>query len=569
MLRRLPFLSSPLYLLDFQHIHAQCCTRIDKSVTIIGGGIIGILEAYHSYLEAESKGETVKITVLEKNTKLSETTTCNIVPSLAPDEIMSVVPRGSDLIKFLKQKFNEGNGMKVDDVEGIDDSSDTVRHFIHSAELYGKNDEAHQVRSKALLELGKYSMELWEHFYEIADDELKGILENSNYKPCLEISSDEQELHKGYRIDLIFNDEAAEIKAENMRISYKALGYESTRKLSPSEVISIDPQLKEFVIKNSFLDSEGILYWLNDAAALWRPGGCINTGLFLPEFVKYLEKKLVTRTEDGAVCSLFEIKYDSEVIEVEIDDAQYISRVKVKNSNGGISFFPVLNEKMPQDFIFAPGEAVGTLRKFEFHEPDYAIFAGPSLQLSIDIPNDKLERYRSLDHCMEIHQEGVILAWQAKYGNSKVFIGVGGTKAFYGDKKPKLNEKFARDRHLFQLNLINKVYWDLISLALGKSSEGDTLNSFDLDDLLQKGIAKIWVGSRAVAYDGFPTLGALYRDFEIVHNARVTTHLGSGGASFALGAILLSRAELVNKEKIEQSIPPLVLKIISFSDSRR
>ncbi len=31
---------------------------------------------------------------------------------------------------------------------------------------------------------------------------------------------------------------------------------------------------------------------------------------------------------------------------------------------------------------------------------------------------------------MEVHQEGVILAWQARIKNNKVFIGVAGTKAF-------------------------------------------------------------------------------------------------------------------------------------------
>lgn len=568
MLKKILLLLTLVTLTNFQGVYAQNTSHIDKSITVVGGGIIGLLEAYHSYLDAKTKGETVQITVLEKNAKLSETTTCNIVPSLTPDEIMSVVPRGSDLVTFLKQKFSEGNGIRVDDVEGIDSTSEVVKRFIHSVEKYGKDDEAHQARSEALLDLGKYSMNLWQNFYLNADNELKEILKASNYKPCLEVASDKQELHQGYRIDLIFNDKEAKNKAQSMQMSYNNLGYQSSRILSPSEVILIDPQLEDFVYENTFQDLQGTLHWSEDAVALWRPGGCINTGLFLPKFIAYLEKTLTTRSDNGEEQPLFEIIYDSKVVGVEFDCSRSISQVQVKNSNGDISFFPTIDKEVPREFIFAPGEAVGTLENLGFNEPNYAIFAGPSLRLSIDISKDKIARYKNLDHCMEVHQEGVVLAWQAKCSNSKVFIGVAGTKAFYGDKKPKLSEEFARNRHLLQLNIINKVYWDLISTALDRDSSGEILDQDDLDYLIDKGIAKVWVGSRAVAYDGFPTLGALYKDAKRVHNARVTTHLGSGGASFAFGAIALSRAS-DNYEKIDQSIASLALKVIDFSDSRR
>lgn len=563
MFRRFIVLITLTCLTHFQGVSAQ---QIDRSVTIVGGGIVGLLEAYYSHLEAKEVGETVQITILEKNAKLSDTTVYNIVPSLTPDEIMSVVPRGADLVTFLKQKFNEGNGIRVDDVAGIDESSEVVARFIRSVERYGKDEEGHRVRSETLLDLGKYCMDLWQDFYEGADEELQEILRDSNYKPCLEVDGEERELHRGYRIDLIFNDQEAKRKAESMQASYHSLGYLSSRILSPSEVMAIDPQLRDFARANSFLDADGDRHWQEDAVALWRPGGCINAAQFLPKFIAYLEKTVVDSTYDGEELPLFAIKYDSEVVGVEYDHSRHLSRVKVRNSKGKESFFPNIEKKKAKEFIFAPGEAVGTLRKLGFAEPDYAIFAGPSLRFSIDIPKELMERYQNLDHCMEVHQEGVVLAWQAKYSNAKVYIGVAGTKAFYGDKLPQLHEEFARDRHLLQLNIVNNVYWDLISLALGKDSVGKTLGQEDLDSLIDKGIAKVWVGSRAVAYDGFPTLGSLYKGSKRVRNARVTTHLGSGGGSFAIGAIAMSRAIA---EKEGKATTPLASKIAQFADSRR
>ena len=38
-----------------------------NKLTIVGGGIIGALEAYHAYLDAKSKGGQVRITIHEKN----------------------------------------------------------------------------------------------------------------------------------------------------------------------------------------------------------------------------------------------------------------------------------------------------------------------------------------------------------------------------------------------------------------------------------------------------------------------------------------------------------------------
>lgn len=566
MLRKKVFLVILLAIANLQVIFAQESLNIDRSVTIIGGGIVGLFEAYHEYLDARAKGEEVQIVVLEKNATLLETPGYNLVPSLTPDEIMAVVPRGSQLVTCLEEKFNEGRGIRVDDVEGIDPTTEVIRRFISSVEAYGKNEEAHQERTKTLLTLGKYSMELWHDFYETADDELKEILRSSSYNPCLEVASHENKLHKGYRIDLIFDDPEAVSKAQSMKSSYHDLGYYSSRLLSPEEVVLIDPELKDFVYENSFLDDSGALCWTEGATALWRPGGSINSGLFIPKFVAYLEKKL---TDNGSKKHLFEIFYDANVIGVEYEDSDHLTAVKAINSDGDVRLFPGIENEIPKEFIFAPGEGVGTLTKLGFHEPDYALFAGPSLQLFIDVSEDKIEHYQNLDCCMEVHQEGIVLAWQAKYRNSQAFLGVAGTKAFYGDKKPQLNEEFARDRHLLQLNVLNKVYWDLVSMALQRDTFGESLTFDDLDFLIDKGCAKVWVGSRAVAYDGFPTFGALYRDSTKIDNARVTTHLGSGGVSFVFGAIKMSRLCSGGNERVDRSIVPLLPNLLDFSSSTR
>ena len=58
---------------------------------------------------------------------------------------------------------------------------------------------------------------------------------------------------------------------------------------------------------------------------------------------------------------------------------------------------------------------------------------------------------------MEVHGEGIVLAWQARFKDNHLFIGVAGTKAFYGDKQPNKNEDFATNRNLIQLNMMNQV----------------------------------------------------------------------------------------------------------------
>ena len=99
----------------------------------------------------------------------------------------------------------------------------------------------------------------------------------------------------------------------------------------------------------------------------------------------------------------------------------------------------------------------------------------------------------------------------------------------------------------------------LSSVAL----EGKKLTQEDLQQLETKGIAKRNVGSRAVAYDGFPTLGSLYHNNCKIVNARCTTHLGSGGVSFGPGAVFMSRSS----EKSSQDA--FTEKVLKYADSRR
>lgn len=49
-----------------------------NKITIIGGGIIGALEAYYAYLDAKNNGTQIRITINEKNQNITETTTSNI-----------------------------------------------------------------------------------------------------------------------------------------------------------------------------------------------------------------------------------------------------------------------------------------------------------------------------------------------------------------------------------------------------------------------------------------------------------------------------------------------------------
>lgn len=269
----------------------------NKKYTIIGAGVIGYMVVYYLWKRAVALGESIRVTMQEKNNSPDETTGAHVVPSLTPDEIVSVVPPAPVLIEKLSKPFNEPEGIRIDDVKGINDSR-TTREFLHAVKMNEKDPEAHKRRVETLLNLGKMSMESWQEMFDEADDELKAILIKSNFNPCREPKKEGSPvLHDGYRVDLIYNvpsdvpGKATAIdKAKSMCDDYQRLGYNHCEILSPDEVVKRDPFLADFCAEQSELNSEGKRVWKKTAAALWRPGGCIDTQVFLPLFHNYLTK---------------------------------------------------------------------------------------------------------------------------------------------------------------------------------------------------------------------------------------------------------------------------------------
>ncbi|MFA5959567.1 MAG: hypothetical protein WC785_03550 [Tatlockia sp.] len=549
-----------------------------SKLTIVGGGIVGFLEAYYAYLEANQRGERARVTIHDKNQTLKGTTTAHIVPSLTPDEILSVVPRALEFINKLRSLFSEPGGIRVDDVEGVNESA-SAKEFIRAVQEYGQDEEGHRTRTETLLALGKMSMDLWQDIYEHADSELKAILIASNFNPCRERANVEMlTLHDGYRIDLIYGVPNAIQKASAMKSDYEGLGYTDCRILSPDEVISLDPFLAKFCDAHSEPGVAESRVWKKDAIALWRPGGCIDTQVFLPLFHDYLKRVMGQYTNDvGAVKDCFELRLQRKVEQVTYEalemEASEAPEMEVStNRMNGLQFFGNSTVKrnkhayQQSEYVFCPGESVGTLKNLGLAEPEYARFAGASLMLRIDIPEDKIAEYSTFNHCMEVHQEGVVLAWQARFIDNKIFIGVAGTKAFYGDQQPHKNQAFAINRNLLQLNMVNDVLPEFLSLALGKPTQGKQLTWIDMEELESRGIAERWVGTRAVAYDGFPTIGHVYNEEGLVSNARCTTHLGSGGASFSPAAVLVSRSSIFKEQAVQQE---LTEKVLAYGNSQR
>lgn len=545
-------------------------TPVSCKMSIVGGGIVGALESYYAYKDAQRDGAKICITVYEKGDSFassstgqsSTNTSYNIVPSLTIDEILSVVPRGSELVEKLAILFSQPGGIRVDDVAGVNDSESAI-NFKEAVAIYGA-DKNHDDRTLSLLMLGKKSMDLWQQMYDEGDAELKAILAASNFNPCREPRSNYNKiLHDGYRIDLIYGIPNALKRALNMQADYEKLGYKNCSILSPDEVIAIDPFLADFCHEHSDLDATMNHVWKNDSVALWRPGGCIDTNAFLPKFYAYMKKAMGQyRDIDNQIQDCFQLQFGSEVTAVEFaPDLEDLRIIGLKFSNG----MHQLEKQSGIDsrYIFCPGESVGTLHNLGFNEPAYAGFAGASLLISIPLSKDQIEKYKNFSHCMEVHNEGIVLAWQARFKENNIFIGVAGTKAFYGDKQPNKDEEFSRNRNLVQLNMINNVLPEFISSAYGYDTKGKRISVEELSSLEDKGIARRWVGRRAVAYDGFPTMGFLYSNNRKVSNARCTTHLGSGGVSFAPGAVFISRSS----EKGANDV--FVQKILMYADSRR
>ncbi len=119
---------------------------VNCKTSIVGGGIVGALESYYAYKDAQKNGEKICITVYEKGDSFgfsssgqsSTNTSYNIVPSLTIDEILSVVPRGSELVEKLAILFSQPGGIRVDDVDGVNDSESAI-NFKNAVTIYGSD----------------------------------------------------------------------------------------------------------------------------------------------------------------------------------------------------------------------------------------------------------------------------------------------------------------------------------------------------------------------------------------------------------------------------------------------
>ena len=533
-----------------------------RKMVIVGGGHLGLIEACLASLRAHKNGQELQIEIFEKNQKIEETTAANIWNSHTPDEIVSVVPRGQELRQKLEIPFDQPGGIRVNDVPGVNDS-ECAHHFIDQVILYGQNEKGNEKRTEVLLKLGKAGTALWKQLYETADEELRAIFEESNFNPCCEPADKEKEnLHQGYRIDVIYGVPHAVNRAKDMMSSYQKLGYKNCQILSPDDVVARDPSLGQFCSAHSVGES-GKRQWKEDSVALWRPGGCLDTQKFLPLLVDYLTK---TRGAD------FQLRFNKKVVGV-IYDSNAPGQVMIK----GLKFADgTQTENNPNltTYVFCPGEAVGTLKKLGFKEPAYAGFAGASLCLDVPISDEQLKKFEGFNHCMEVHGVGIVLAWQARIRDGKIFLGGAGTKSFYADKEPTISEAFATNRNLLQLRMFNDVLPWVVSIALNRDTAGQQLTEKDMAFLEEKKIAKRWVGRRSVAYDGFPTLGHLYHNNKVVSNGRVTTHAGSGGGSFSLITSLISSFALYPEETREElkrlgMSLDFAQEVLRYGDSRR
>lgn len=512
-----------------------------KKVTIVGGGIIGAMYAYVTYMDAKRNNEQVRITIYDKNQSINQSTAAKLTPSLTPNEILAVVPPADVLIDKLGIMFSQPGGIRVD-IPAVNDSPLTKR-FIEQVIACTQDPTVNKARTDALLKLGKLSMDLWQQIYDEADPKFKAILEQANFKPCHENTKQPATLNDGYRIDLLHKPDAIQ-HAMAIRDDMRALGFQNSKLLSPNEVKALDPFLADFCNTHA---KPGLNEWQDGIMALYRPGGCLDSGVFLPLLYEYLTQEMGTYLNaNGVEKPCFRLKLERNVTAIKyaandenpahIDGLEINSKIK-RNKH----------EYTASDYVFCPGENVGTFTKLGLIEPAYTGFAGVSFILNIPLSESEIGKFRNFSHCMEVYREGVVQATQARFKDEKIFIGMSGTKAFYADVKPQLTDEFARNRHLVQLNMMNFVYPEFLSWALERDTRLQELTANDLDKLVQKGIAELNVGTRMVYADGFPSYGMLTREDNVtIDNALGITGAGSGGVSFAPALIFTANKVKAN-----------------------
>ncbi|MFN7364715.1 MAG: NAD(P)-binding protein [Alphaproteobacteria bacterium] len=545
---------------DLPSPYAQGHAKPQHTYRIVGAGMAGFVAAYRAYKKSLEDGIPVRIVLYEKNAHLTETTGANIFYSLTPDELLSVIPQGQDLPKKLNIPFNEPEGIFVPD---IPETSQTpmAKKFIQ--EVLALDAGEHEKRTEFLLSLGKYSMDAWQRLFDEADSDFKNIMLQANYHGCREPKNLVRQRHDGYRIDLISKVDDAHERAESMAKTYKKLGYTSTSLLSPAEVAELDPSLESFCLENAA--APDLSAWNKSAAALWRPGGCLDGRVFFQGLEKYLSEKMGHyKGKHETLKNRFKIKYAHEVDSLlwENKGQNYVIK-GLHFSNGRTKE----RDALVTHYRFNPGENVGLLTQLGFTEPAFAGFAGPSLCLRIKLSHEEQARDAGFNHYMEVHQKGVVLAWQGRVIGDILQLGVAGTKAFYGTHKPSINDAFAKDRHLLQANIINQTVPHIMRLAF-KSDQfmEKELVWEDLMPLVDEGVLTLWIGTRAVVCHGGPVLGALYKDGLVVEGASVVNSLGSGGGSFAPGCVEIADYSVSTGRT--QSPNPFFEQILKMSDSR-
>ena len=62
----------------------------------------------------------------------------------------------------------------------------------------------------------------------------------------------------------------------------------------------------------------------------------------------------------------------------------------------------------------------------------------------------------TLTFVLALTSDRTVLAWQARIRDGKIFLGGAGTKAFYGDQYPTIDQAFATNRNLLQLQMFNE-----------------------------------------------------------------------------------------------------------------
>ncbi len=507
--------------------------RLNEKLSIIGDGPVAYFIAYMLYLESKQAGDR-RITIYGKPLENTKPLAENLFPSLSPNEL-SVIPVGKQLINALQHPYYKLNGGLGIDLPEINDAK-TTEEFINEVLKSSLDNEKYRYRARVLDDFGQYAMWVWSHLYQQADPRLRQILDDCQFIACPKTA---EGVKNGYRMNVYYNTSGIEKSLASVVTHFQSLGYTSTAVLTPNEVMEKDPLLTDFCNDYSKLNDQNVRVWTKGASVLWKPGGSIDTHKFMPLFAEYLKAVMGSYTNDqGLQKKCFRVKR-REVTGLAFDPLQH-------NKLIGLTFSPNKNHDKKHykhhEFILCPGSAVGTLRRFGLYEPAAARFVGSSLKLQLPLSRVKdadLSTYQmhlalSSNQCASVCRAGV--------DGKNCFIGIAGTTTFYGETEPKMTDSFAQIQQVFQLNLLNRVFPRFISICLGENTRNKTLTVIHLQRLIDEQIIFRAVGSRAVSFDGAPTIDSGIRrpSGEKITNLCVITHLSSAGVSNAPAAVATS-----------------------------